>query len=78
LKIDKLQINSKPMNDKTILFTVPNINITSAAFDNHMVVIQVQMGINAIDDVLLGSYRIDNPFFGVTGVVFMGVSLSLV
>jgi hypothetical protein len=66
------------MSDKTILFIVPNLSITLVALNNHMVVIQVEIRINTIDDVFLGSYKIDSPFFGVTRVVFMGVPLSLV
>jgi hypothetical protein len=58
------------MSDKTII--VLDIIITSIVLNNHMVVTQVQIGINTIDDVFLGSYKIDNPLIGVTRVIFMG------
>ncbi len=53
MKTNKPHINTRALNEKTTTFVVPNINTTIVAIDNHMVVIQVQIGRNTIDDVLL-------------------------
>jgi hypothetical protein len=41
LKVDKPQINIRPMNEKTNMYVVLDINITVVTTDNHMDVIQV-------------------------------------
>jgi len=41
------------VNEKTNPFVVPHISITIVIIDSHMVVIQVQIGRNMIDDLLL-------------------------
>ncbi len=50
---DKPQINTKSVNEKVTKFVVLDIGITTIVIDNHMVVIQVQIGKNTIDDVIL-------------------------
>lgn len=48
------------MNEKTTSYVVPNINTTTIAIDNHMVVIQIHIGKNTIDDVLLdGGFEVN-------------------
>jgi hypothetical protein len=42
-----------PMNEKSITLVVLDISTTIVAIDNHIVVIQVQIGIRMVDDVLL-------------------------
>jgi hypothetical protein len=60
LKANKPYINIRPMNEKTTSYVVPNINITTIVIYNHMDVVQVQIGINMIDDVLLdGGSRVN-------------------
>jgi hypothetical protein len=41
------------MNEKITTYVVPYISIITIAIDNHMAIIQVQVGKNKIDDVLL-------------------------
>jgi hypothetical protein len=41
------------MNEKATSYVIPNISTTTIVIDNHMVVIQVHIGKNTIDDVLL-------------------------
>jgi hypothetical protein len=53
MKTNKPHINTRALNEKTTTFVVLNISTTIVAIDNHMVVIQVQIGRNTIDDVLL-------------------------
>ncbi len=53
MKNDKPHINTKPVNEKTTTFVIFDINTTTMVIDNHMVVIQVQIGRNTIDDVIL-------------------------
>ncbi len=53
MKINKPHMNTKALNIKTTTFVVHDINTTIVAIDNHMVVIQIQIGRNTIDDVLL-------------------------
>jgi hypothetical protein len=53
-------MNTKAMNEKITTFVVPNISTTTMAIDNHMAIIQVQIGRNTIDDVLLdGGSRVN-------------------
>jgi hypothetical protein len=48
------------MNEKATSYVVPNISTTTIGIDNHMVVIQVHIGRNTIDDVLLdGGYEVN-------------------
>jgi hypothetical protein len=53
LKLDKPWEPTKPTTDKTPTFVVLNISTRLVAIDNHMIVIQVQIGKNIINDVLL-------------------------
>ncbi len=53
LKPDKPWEPTKPTTDKTPTFVVLNISTRLVAIDNHMIVIQVQIGKKIIDDVLL-------------------------
>jgi hypothetical protein len=48
------------MNEKAISYVVPNISTTTIAIDNHMVVIQIHIGRNTIDDLLLdGGFEVN-------------------
>jgi hypothetical protein len=48
------------VNEKTNTSTILDFSITIVVIDNHMVVIQVQIGRNTIDNVLLdGGYRVN-------------------
>ncbi len=51
--VDHKLMNTREVNENTTTSVVPDISTTSMAIDNHMVVIQVQIGRNTIDDVLL-------------------------
>ncbi len=53
MKINKPQINIRVVNEKATTSVVPNINTTIVAIDNYTTIIQVQIGRNTIDDVLL-------------------------
>ncbi len=53
MKLDKPHIVAKLVTQKTIPFVVPKVAIVVMAIDNHMVVIQVWIGKNTIEDVLL-------------------------
>ncbi len=60
LNVNKPQINSRSINEKATTYVVPNIGTTTIVIENHMVVIQVQIGKNTIDDVLLdGGSRVN-------------------
>jgi hypothetical protein len=60
LNVDKPYINIRSINEKTTTSIVPDIGTTIVVIDNHMVVIQVQIGNNTIDDVLLdGVFRVN-------------------
>jgi hypothetical protein len=39
---NKPQINTKPMNEETTSFVVPNISTTTVAIENHMAIIRVE------------------------------------
>ncbi len=61
MKINKLQMNTRAVNEKTTTFIVPDINTIAVATDNHMVVIQILINKNIIDDVFLdGGSRLNN------------------
>jgi hypothetical protein len=48
------------MNEKATSYVVHDISTTIVVIDNHMVVIQVHIGRNTIDDVLLdGGYGVN-------------------
>ncbi len=53
MKVDKPQMNIKVVNEKATTSIVHDISTIEMAINNHMVVIQVQIGKNTIDDVLL-------------------------
>jgi hypothetical protein len=46
-------MNTKAVNEKITTSVIPDITTTTMAIDNHMAIIQVLIGRNAIDDVLL-------------------------
>jgi hypothetical protein len=53
-------MNTKAMNGKMTTFVVTNISTTTMVINNHMVIIQIQIGRNTIDDVLLdGGSRVN-------------------
>ncbi len=41
VKVNKLHINTKPMNEKTIAIVVLDISTTIVVIDNHIIVIHV-------------------------------------
>jgi hypothetical protein len=41
VKVNKLHINTKPMNEKTIALVVLDISTTIVVIDNHIIVIHV-------------------------------------
>jgi hypothetical protein len=41
------------MNEKATTIVIPNISIVIVVINNHMAIIQIQIGRNTIDDVLL-------------------------
>ncbi len=53
LKVNKPQNTTMSVNEKTITYVVLDISIIIVVIDNHMVIIQVQIGKNKIDDVFL-------------------------
>jgi hypothetical protein len=53
MKIDKPHMNTTAINEEATTSIVLDINTTVVAINNHMVVIQVQIGRNTIDGVLL-------------------------
>jgi len=53
MKTDKPHMNTRAINEKATTSVVLDINTTVVAINNHMAVIQVQIGRNTIDDVLL-------------------------
>ncbi len=53
LKAKKIRILSKTTIEKQVGSLVPKVGIAVVAIYNHMVVIQVQIGKNTIEDVLL-------------------------
>jgi hypothetical protein len=53
LKPEKIQNVNKVTTKKQVIFSVPKVRTTVVALDNHMAVIQVQIGKNTIKDVLL-------------------------
>jgi hypothetical protein len=53
LKLNKTQIVSKTTIEKQFGSLVLEVRIVVVAIDNHMAIIQVQIGKNTIEDVLL-------------------------
>ncbi len=60
LKLEKTQNVSKVTTKKQVDSIVQEVGTTVVAIDNHMVIIQVQIGKNTIKDVLLdGGFRVN-------------------
>jgi hypothetical protein len=53
-KTKKIQNLSKTTIEKQVGLLIPKVGTSTIAIDNHMVIIQVQIGKNTIEDVLLG------------------------
>jgi hypothetical protein len=60
LKLDKVQNLGRATTNKQVGSLVPKVGTTTIAIDNHMTIIQIHIGKNTIDDVLLdGGSRIN-------------------
>ncbi len=60
LKLEKTHNVSKATTNKQVGSSVPKVGTTVIAIDNHMAIIQVQIGKNTIEDVLLdGGSRVN-------------------
>ncbi len=60
MKLEKTQNVSKVTTKKQVDSIVQEVGTTVVAIDNHMVIIQVQIGKNTIKDVLLdGGFRVN-------------------
>jgi hypothetical protein len=58
--VDKPENVTKTSTEKIVPFVVPKVTITSIIIDNHMVIIQVQIGKFYVEDVLLdGGYGVN-------------------
>jgi hypothetical protein len=53
LELEKIQILSKATIDKQVGYLVPKVGTTVVTINNHMTVIQAQIGKTTIEDVLL-------------------------
>jgi hypothetical protein len=53
LKFKKIQNVSKAPTNKQISYSIPEVRTTAITIDNHMAIIQVWVGKNRIEDVLL-------------------------
>ncbi len=53
LKLEKIQNLSRTTIDKQVGFLVPKVGTTIVTIDNHMAIIQVQIGKNTMEDLLL-------------------------
>jgi hypothetical protein len=53
LKLEKIQNVNKTTTDKQVGSLVPEVGTTHASIDNHVAIIQVEIGKNTIEDVLL-------------------------
>jgi hypothetical protein len=53
LKLEKTQNVSKTTIEKQVGFLVPKVRTVAITINNHMAIIQVQIGKNTIEDVLL-------------------------
>ncbi len=59
-KLEKTQIVNKKTTNKQVGFLVPEVGTTIVVIDSHMAFIQVQIGKNIIEDVLLdGSFGVN-------------------
>jgi hypothetical protein len=63
MKLNKPQNVAKVVIKKIVPFVVPKVAITTIAIDNHVVIIQVQIGKSTIEDILL------NGGFGVNIII---------
>jgi hypothetical protein len=60
LKPKKIQNVSKTTTKKQVGYSIPNIRTTTITINNHMAFIQVQIGKNTIEDVLLdGGFKVN-------------------
>jgi hypothetical protein len=60
VKLKKTHNVNKATAKKQVGFSIPEVGTTTIVIDNHMVMIQVQIGKNTIEDVLLdGGFRIN-------------------
>jgi len=60
LKLEKTLNLSRTTTKKQVGSLIPNVGIVVIAINNHMAVIQVQIGKNTIEDVLLnGGFRVN-------------------
>jgi hypothetical protein len=60
LKPKKIQNVSKTTTKKQVGYSVPKVRTTTITINNHMAVIQVQIGKNTIEDVLLdGGFKVN-------------------
>ncbi len=60
LKLEKFQNLNKATTDKQVSSLIPKVGSTSIVIDNHMAVIQIQIGNNTTMDVLLdGGFRVN-------------------
>jgi hypothetical protein len=60
LKPKKIQILSKATTNKQVSSSIPKVRTTIVVISNHMEVIQIQIGKNTIEDVLLdGDSRVN-------------------
>jgi hypothetical protein len=66
MKLKKLQVSVKPIHNSFIITTPKltlKVRIIAMTIDNHMVVIQVQIGKNTIEDILLdGGARVSKSW----------------
>jgi len=53
LKLEKIQNVNKTTTDKQVGSLVAEVGTTNATIDNHVAIIQVEIGKNTIEDVLL-------------------------
>jgi hypothetical protein len=53
LKLEKTHSLSKPNIKKQDGYLIPEVGTTVITIDNHMTIIQIQIGMNTIEDVLL-------------------------
>ncbi len=60
LKLEKIQNSSKATTDKQVGSSITKVGTVVIALNNHMALIQIHIGKNAIEDVLLdGNYGIN-------------------
>jgi hypothetical protein len=60
LKLEKNKILTRATTNEQVGSSIPEVGITTVTINNHMVVIQIQIGKNTIEDVLLdGGSRVN-------------------